>query len=92
MCVTPGCVHDEGTRVFANGFGEGFRAMLNDDIAPAYLAGKRGIERWTTARRVPVFELRDNNLCFEPRLALNEQIRGYTFARISWGKSLQFDL
>jgi hypothetical protein len=74
VCVTPGCIHDKGTGIFADSFGKGLGPMFYDDVTPAYFAGKRGVEGWT-AWCVPVFELRNNDFCLKAGLALkNEQI------------------
>lgn len=44
MGVTPGGVHDERAGVSADGLGEGFGALLNDDVPPPDLIGHGGVE------------------------------------------------
>ena len=71
MRVTPGRVHDERAGILADSFGERFRALLDDDIAPANLARKRSIEGGTV-RVFGVLQWRDDDVVLEPWLALRK--------------------
>lgn len=45
MGVTPGGVHDEDSRVVADGLGESLGSLLLDDVTPSSEAGLGGVER-----------------------------------------------
>lgn len=45
MGVSPGGVHDEDSRVVANGLGESLGSLLLDDVTPSSEAGLGGVER-----------------------------------------------
>jgi hypothetical protein len=44
MRVSPSCVHDEGTRIFSDSFGEALWTFLEDDVAPANFTWHRCIK------------------------------------------------
>jgi len=44
MGITPGGVHDENAGVIADGFGEGFGAVFDDDVATADGAWEGSVE------------------------------------------------
>ena len=69
MSISPCCIHDECVGIGADGFGEGFGSLLDDDIAPADLAWLRGIEGRTFGV-VSVGELGNVDFGLETRLAL----------------------
>ena len=69
MSITPGGIHDQATRVRANGLGEGFGALLDDDVAPTDLAWQRGVDG-RAVRIVAVLQLGDDNLILETGLSL----------------------
>lgn len=70
MRIAPGGVHDEASRVLTHGLGEGLGAMLNDDVAPADLAGEGGVDRGSLGV-VTVRQLGDDNFGLEAGLALS---------------------
>ena len=72
MGITPGSVHDEGSRVVANGHRERFGTLLNDNVAPSYLARQCGIEGWSVGV-VAALQFRDNDLSLEARFTLREK-------------------
>ena len=43
MSVSPGRVHDQDTRISADGFGERLGALLENDLAPALFAREGGV-------------------------------------------------
>ena len=64
VSITPCCVHNEDTRVFANRLGKGLGTMLNDDVTPSSLAGNDGIERGSVGV-VAILEGRNDDLIFK---------------------------
>ena len=72
MSISPSVVHDENARVFAYCFCKCFGARLNDDISPTDFAGQRRIQ-WWTGFIFSVREVRDDNLIFQARLALEKE-------------------
>jgi len=71
--ITPSCVHDEGTRVFTNGFSKSFGALLDDDVSPSDLARETGIER-RTSWVLAVLESRYDELGPDAWLALENKV------------------
>ena len=74
MSITPGGIHDQAARVRADGLGEGFGALLDDDVAPTDLAWHRGVDG-RAVRIVAVLQLGDDNLILETGLSLENHIR-----------------
>ena len=69
MRVTPGRVHDEHTRVLANGLRECLGALLDDDVTPSKLAREGRVE-WGSIGVLAVRKLGNDDLVFQARLAL----------------------
>ncbi len=69
--VAPGGIHDQNTRIFANGLGEGFWALFDNNIPPPNCAWEGGIER-RSFRIAAIDEFGNNDICFEARLALEK--------------------
>jgi len=67
--VAPSRVHDQNTRIFAHGFRERLRALLNNDVAPALLAWKRCV-KGRTVGVLASLEGWDNNIVLQSGLAL----------------------
>lgn len=69
MSVSPGRVHDQDTRISADGFGESLGTLLENDLAPALFAREGGIK----GRSLGIFavdEFGDDNFFLESRFAL----------------------
>lgn len=64
MSITPSGVHDQDTRVLANGLRECLRTMLDDDVTPSSLARYNSIQRGTIGI-VTVLEWWDGNFVLE---------------------------
>ena len=69
MSISPCGIHDKGSRIFTDGFGEGFRTVLHDDITPSDLAREGGIE--TSSGVFSALQYRNNDVGFKPRFALS---------------------
>ena len=68
MSISPSGIHNKGSRIFTDGFGEGFRTMLYDDVTPSNLAREGGIE--TSGGILSALQSRNNDFGFKPRFTL----------------------
>lgn len=68
MSISPCGIHDKGSRIFTDGFGEGFRTLLYDDVTPSNLTREGGIE--TSGVVFSALQCRNNDVGFKPRFAL----------------------
>ena len=69
MRVTPGGVHDEHTRVLADGLRERLRTLLDDDVAPTNLTWNRAVQR-RTIWVITIFQSRNNDFLREAGFTL----------------------
>lgn len=69
MSISPCSIHDQSSGVFTNGFGEGFKSLLYDDVSPSNLARESCIER-RSIRVLAVLEFWNDDFCFQTRLTL----------------------
>ena len=69
MRITPSSIHDKNAGVLAHGFRKCLGPFLHNNVTPANLTGNASVERGTI-RVIPVNELRDNDVIFEPGFAL----------------------
>jgi hypothetical protein len=65
MSITPGGVHEQAALVLADGFGKGFGALLQDDLAPALSGGLGHVDLLPRL----IEELGDDDLALELGLA-----------------------
>jgi hypothetical protein len=68
MSISPCGIHDKGSRIFTDGFGEGLRTVLYDDVTPSDLARQGGIE--ISIGVLSVLQYRNDDVGFKPRFAL----------------------
>jgi hypothetical protein len=68
MSISPCGIHDKSSRIFTNSFGEGFRTVLHNDVAPSDLTREGGIE--SSSGVLSALQNRNNNVGFKPRFAL----------------------
>jgi hypothetical protein len=82
MCVTPGCVHDKSTRVSTNSFSKFLGAFLYDNVTPASLAWKGGIQRRAILRVFTALELGNDDFIFETWFPLSRKFEvGISYLR-----------
>jgi hypothetical protein len=65
MSISPCGIHDKGSWIFTDGFREGFRTVLYDDVTPSDLAGEGSIE--TSVGVLSALQYRNNDVGFKPR-------------------------
>jgi hypothetical protein len=70
MGITPSGVHDESTRILANGLSERFRSLLDDDVAPSNLAWLAAVERWTGLWVLTILQTGNDYVRLETGLSL----------------------
>lgn len=68
--ISPGSVHDKGTGVSADCFGECLGALLDNDVAPPGEARRGDIQRRSILGVLAVLELRDDDVLPETGFAL----------------------
>jgi hypothetical protein len=68
--ITPRRVHDQASRVIADGLRKRLRPVLDDDIAPADSTREIGVDWRAIIWVFPVLQLGDNDVGFETGLAL----------------------
>jgi hypothetical protein len=71
MSISPCGIHDKGSGIFTDGFGEDFRTVLYNDVTvvtPSNLAKEGGIE--TSSGVLSALQYRNNDVGFKPGFAL----------------------
>ena len=72
MRVAPRRVHDQASRVVADGLSKCLGPMFDNDVPPTNGAWQIGVEWRAVLRVFPVLQLRNDDISFETRLALFE--------------------
>ena len=70
MGITPSGIHDESAGILANGLGERFGSLLDNDVAPSNFAWLATIERWTSLWVLTILQVGNDYLRLETGLSL----------------------
>jgi hypothetical protein len=66
--ITPSCVHDERSRVFAHGLCESFGTLLDNNVAPSNLTRERSV-KGCPIRTITALELGNDDIILKAWLA-----------------------